>query len=189
MESLSVRTSRATRLIHPYGACLSSDESPLILKPVSSVLSRALWASHRPSQRVSLQLDVDTSDDISTCSRLPHFVREGSPASLIPMVSYQHPNSRHPPRLNGAILLAFLHTALASRIDECTDEFPRVMLSAVDAVLARCNSISDANLVFSDHQPTLAESHPLHTFIQWPDRQAGRGRDFSSAHTSLLACL
>ena len=83
--------------------------------------------------------------------------------------------------------LVYLHAALASRIDDCSDEFPRVMFSAVDAVLARCNSISDANLVFAAHQPALAESHPLHTFIQWPDRQAGRGRDFSSAHTSLLA--
>ena len=83
----------------------------------------------------------------------------------------------YPPRLNGAIILAFLHAALASRIDDCSDEFPRVMFSVVDAVLARCNSISDANLVLADHQPTLAESHPIHTFMQCPDRQAGRGPD------------
>ena len=68
------------------------------LKPVLSALSRALWASHRPSLRVSLQLDVDTSNNILTCSRLPRFVREGSPASSTPLEGFQHPNSRHIPR-------------------------------------------------------------------------------------------
>ena len=132
------------------------------------------------------------------CGHIKQYIDMFSSSSLRPgkLTSIVDPNGEFstsklktcPPRLNGAILLSFLHTALASRTEDCSDEFPRVMLSAVNAVLVRCNSISDANLVFSDHQPTLAESHPLHAFSQWPHREAGRGRDFSSAHTSLFAC-
>lgn len=97
----------------------------------------------------------------------------------------------YPPRCNGAILLAFAHTALASRSGESSVEFSQIMFAAIDSIVLHCDRIADeaSSLVFHDHQPSLAESHPLHAFIQWPNRQAGRGRDFSSAHTSLQAMV
>ena len=65
------------------------------------------------------------------------------------------------------------------------------MFAAIDAIFLHRDRIADpaSSLVFHDHQPSLAESHPLHAFIQWPNRQAGRRRDFSSAHTSLQATV
>ena len=106
-------------------------------------MSRALWASNRPSQRVSLQLDVDTSDNISTCSRLPHFVREGSPASLIPMVSFQHPNSRHNPHdsMVQFFLLSYtlpsLHVLMSARTNVLVSCFRLSMLCSLGATVSR----------------------------------------------------
>ena len=65
------------------------------------------------------------------------------------------------------------------------------MFAAIDAIVLHCDRIADpaSSLVFHDHQLSLAEIHPLHALIQWPNRQAGRGRDFSSAHTSIQAVV
>ena len=87
----------------------------------------------------------------------------------------------YPPRLNGCFVLALLRR-FSSIVGVHPDEQQRVFLSARDTIVARCqdiDSLESSDFVEQDLTAVVPDTDPLRSFIDWPDRHAGRGKDFA----------
>ena len=87
----------------------------------------------------------------------------------------------YPPRMNAAIIATFVHCILSQARP---DNIQQIMFTVIDKLFQRCFQVADSQSAndFGTTEPCLDNTHPLHDFVQWPDKDAKMGPDFAFAN-------
>lgn len=87
----------------------------------------------------------------------------------------------YPPRLNAVIIMSFVDR-LARTTSVAPADRDTALKGIFSSMMARCVDIETTKTdAFSEQKdpPYACSKHPLATLASWPDREAGRGKDFA----------